>query len=196
MRCEHETIPFYGKFTLCTNRETDFAKLETSDLRFWVRKVGKIKEFDPDFNSKLMAEIPHFLYFLLHRQMHTPKPLSRQWFSADQLRTSALQAVVENSISPLAKSIKEWIEDTKAEVGDREWGFTATELAEELKLGKRGAYDVANALQKELGMTNHNCTYYRWNDLLTPRVGRRYLVAGKTIEEKDKEIAEDEETPF
>ena len=196
MRCEHETIPFYGKFTLCTNRETDFAKLESNDLRFWVRKVGKIEKFDPDFNSKLMAEIPHFLYFLLHRQMHTPKPLSRQWFSSDQLRTSALQAVVENSISPLAKSIKEWIEDTKAEVGDREWGFTATELADELKLGKRGAYDVANALQKELGMTNHNCTYYRWNDLNTPRVGRRYLIAGKTIEEKEKEIAEDEETPF
>lgn len=196
MRCEHETIPFYGKFTLCTNRETDFAKLETSDLRFWVRKVGKIKDFDPDFNSKLMAEIPHFLYFLLHRQMHTPKPLSRQWFSADQLRTSALQTVVENSISPLAKTIREWIEDTKAEVGDREWGFTSKDLAEELKLGKRGTYDVAHALQKELGMTYELKSYYRWDDPHTSRVGRRYLIAGKTAEEKDKEIAEDEETPF
>ena len=196
MRCEHETIPFYGKFTLCTNRETDFARLESNDLRFWVRKVGKIKEFDPNFSDKLKAEIPHFLYFLLHREMYTPKPLSRQWFSKEQLATSALQAVVENSISPLAKTIKEWIEDTKAEVGYREWGFTAKDLAEELKLGKRGTYEVAAALQKELGMTYEMKSYYRWDDFSTPRVGRRYLIAGKTTEDIAKEQQEEVDTPF
>ena len=78
MHQEHQNLPFYGKFTLCTNREDDFAKLDEEDLRFWVRKVGKIDGFDPDFESKIKEEIPYFLYFLLNREMSVPNPLSRQ----------------------------------------------------------------------------------------------------------------------
>ncbi|MBO7763667.1 MAG: hypothetical protein J6S16_01870 [Bacteroidales bacterium] len=169
MHSEHQTLPFYGKFILCTNREKDFAKLEKEDMRFWVRKVGKIQQFDADFCTKLKNEVPAFTQFLITRPLSVPSPLSRMWFSPEQLKTGAFEVVVANSISDCAKDIKIWAELHEDEP---EFGITETELLKELER-KYTLAQVRKALKEELHMENSN---KRYNDMFgNPKIGRAYI---------------------
>lgn len=168
MHSEHQTLPFYGKFILCTNREKDFAKLEKADMRFWVRKVGKIEKFDADFNKKLQDEVSAFAHFLLHRQLSVPEPLSRMWFSPELLKTDALEVVVANSISDCAKDITIWAEG----IDRPEFGATEKDIWEEL--GKKYTLSqVRKALKEELLLENNNKRFSdRWGN---QQVGRAYI---------------------
>lgn len=167
MHSEHQTLPFYGKFILCTNREKDFAKLEKADMRFWVRKVVKIEKFDADFNKKLQDEVPAFAYFLLNRELSVPAPLSRMWFAPEQLKTDALDAVVANSISDCAKDITIWAEN----IG-RNFGATETEIYE--GLGRKHTLSaIRKALKEELQQENNNKRYIDQNG--NSKIGRAYL---------------------
>lgn len=167
MHSEHQTLPFYGKFILCTNREKDFAKLEREDMRFWVRKVGKIEQFDADFNKKLQDEVPAFALFLLNRELSVPAPLSRMWFSPEQLKTDALTTIVENSISDCAKDITIWAEN----IG-RNFGATETEIYE--GLGRKHTLSaIRKALKEELQQENNNKRYI--DQYGNSKIGRAYL---------------------
>ena len=168
MHSEHQTLPFYGKFILCTNREKDFAKLEREDMRFWVRKVGKIERFDAEFYPKLKEEVPAFAHFLFHRQLSAPEPLSRMWFSPEQLKTDALEVVVANSISDCAKDITIWAEG----IDRPEFGATEKDIWEEL--GKKYTLSqVRKALKEELLLENNNKRFSdRWGN---QQVGRAYI---------------------
>lgn len=168
MHSEHQTLPFYGKFILCTNREKDFAKLEREDMRFWVRKVGKIERFDAEFYPKLKEEVPAFAHFLLNRELSVPAPLSRMWFSPEQLKTDALEVVVANSISDCAKDIMIWAEG----IDRPEFGATEKDIWEEL--GKKYTLSqVRKALKEELLLENNN---KRFSDRLgNQQVGRAYI---------------------
>lgn len=168
MHSEHQTLPFYGKFILCTNREKDFVKLEREDMRFWVRKVGKIEQFDAEFFTKLKEEVPAFAHFLLHRQLSVPEPLSRMWFSPEQLKTDALELVVANSISDCAKDITIWAES----VNRTEFGATEKDIWEEL--GKKYTLSqVRKALKEELKLPNNNKRFI--DRFGNPQVGRAYI---------------------
>ena len=168
MHSEHQTLPFYGKFILCTNREKDFAKLEREDMRFWVRKVGKIEQFDAEFIHKLKEEVSAFAHFLMTRQLSVPAPLSRMWFVPEQLRTDALEVVVANSISDCAKDITIWAEG----IDRPEFGATEKDIWEEL--GKKYTFSqVRKALKEELLLENNNKRFSdRWGN---QQVGRAYI---------------------
>ena len=112
------------------------------------------------------------------------------YFSASAIKTDALAVVVENSLSDLAKTIKEWIVDKSVELDGKEFAFTATELANELR--EKDINAVSAALRKELKMEAKN-TEYKPLDGGLPKKGRRYLVAGKTTEDV---IREQEDIPF
>lgn len=148
MHSEHVSIPFFGKFTLCTNRETDFARLEEEDMRFWVRKVGKIENFDADFDKKIEKEIPAFLYFVMNRKMSVPKPLSRQWFSKEQLYTEALGNVLRESRSKLAKDIEVIVKEKISEL-NKDLYITAGELSNLLG-NKYSISDISKCLKREM----------------------------------------------
>ena len=168
MHSEHQTLPFYGKFILCTNREKDFAKLEREDMRFWVRKVGKIEQFDAEFYPKLKEEVPAFAHFLMTRQLSVPAPLSRMWFSPEQLKTDALEVVVANSISDCAKDITIWADS----VNRTEFGATEKDIWEEL--GKKYTLaQVRKALKEELKLPNNNKRFI--DRFGNPQVGRAYI---------------------
>ncbi|MBP1629282.1 MAG: helicase [Bacteroidetes bacterium] len=158
MHKDFSVIPFYGKFTMCTNNELDFAKIEENDQRFWIRKPGKINNFDPDFAKKLVNEIPHFLYFLLNRELSVPKPLGRLWFPNEMLQTDALADVVNNSKSDCAKDIEIYFEEQLDKQNRDTIGATATEICDFLN-NKYKIYQISNTLKHELKMDNKNRQY-------------------------------------
>lgn len=105
MHTDYQEIEFFGKFVLLSNDETSFIKAGKYDNRYWVRKVPKLSEFDPEFENKLKNEVPAFLHFLNNRELST-KPKSRMYFSIDDLTTSALERLRENSKSKLRQEIE------------------------------------------------------------------------------------------
>ena len=85
---------FFGKFILCSNNETSFIKIDADEIRFWVLKIEKFEKEDVHFLSKLILEIPAFLFFLSNRKLSTENQ-SRMWFTPQQIKTKALQKLVK-----------------------------------------------------------------------------------------------------
>ena len=98
---------FFGKFILCSNNEDSFIQIEPGETRYWVRRVNKIRHVNVNLLRELKAEIPAFLQFLSNRDLST-KSLSRMWFTAQQIKTDALQRVIRRS--------RNWLEVEMAEI--------------------------------------------------------------------------------
>ena len=86
--------PFFGKFILCSNNETNFIKIDANEIRFWILKIEKFSKEDVNFLEKLTKEIPAFLYFLSNRNLSTENQ-SRMWFLPQQIRTKALEKLIK-----------------------------------------------------------------------------------------------------
>ncbi|WP_117884800.1 primase-helicase family protein [Aureibaculum luteum] len=97
-------VEFFGKFILCSNNEENFIKIDANEIRFWVLKIPKYKKEDIGFLSKLIDEIPAFLYHLKQRKI-TTKNQTRMWFSPEQIRTKALKKLVQNNRNRVEKEL-------------------------------------------------------------------------------------------
>ncbi len=104
MRTDHKKIDFFAKFIILSNRERDFINITDEDVRFWVRKLKKITDFDPNFLDHLTAEIPAFLDFLCHRELSTKKQ-HRAWFPPEILNTAALDTLKKETRSAVCNEL-------------------------------------------------------------------------------------------
>jgi energy-coupling factor transporter ATP-binding protein EcfA2 len=95
---------FFGKFILCSNKENSFIKIDKEETRFWVRKINSFEKEDVYFLQKLIKEIPAFLYFLSNRELSTENK-SRMWFTAQQIKTDALDKLVRFNCNKLEVEI-------------------------------------------------------------------------------------------
>ena len=102
-------MPFYGKLIMTSNRVNDFMKVESSEIRFWVRKIPNIKRHDPKFYDKLASEIPKFLGYILALPEREIK--SRMVFSPEELMNDDLISVMNESKSSLHKEIEMRMEE-------------------------------------------------------------------------------------
>lgn len=122
----HYQIPFYGKLIITSNDEQKFSKVDWEEIRYWVLQIptleGKIKNHQ--ILDNLRDEIPYFLYFLenLHKfkgdWMRFLRPdgtinltRSRQVFTAEDLMTTGLQTVKDESRPELYKEIEMYLEN-------------------------------------------------------------------------------------
>ncbi|MCT4588825.1 MAG: DUF5906 domain-containing protein [Carboxylicivirga sp.] len=97
-------VEFFGKFILCSNNEDNFIRIDASEERFWLRKVPKFNTEDTDLLVKLTQEIPAFLFFLQNRLLSTPRA-TRMWFTPLQIRTKALQKLIQHNRSRVEKEL-------------------------------------------------------------------------------------------
>ncbi len=103
---DREEIEFFGKFILCSNNEDNFIQIDENEIRFWIIKVKSIKSENTDFLKSLVQEIPYFLRYLIKRPFYSKKQ-TRMWFSANEIRTKALQKLVWKYNSKLESKIIE-----------------------------------------------------------------------------------------
>lgn len=85
-------IEIFVKFLMCSNNESNPVIIPNEEIRFWVRKIPKIKYDNIYLREQMGKEIPHFLYFLLHRELSTRNE-SRMWFNPVLLETEALRKI-------------------------------------------------------------------------------------------------------
>jgi hypothetical protein len=130
---------FFGKFILCSNNETDFLKIDSKEIRYWIRKVPTFQTEDKDLLDEMKKEIPAFIHFLTSREIETPNR-TRMWFTREQLWTDALKKVIQSGTSPLEHEIKDVITDQ----------FLNFEQ-DEVKLTQK---DIIDLLKNENGVNN------------------------------------------
>ena len=93
---ERLEVDFFGKFIMCSNKEDSFIKIDADEIRFWIIKVPKLQFEDVNFLEKLIVEIPAFLNFILKRKFASERK-TRMWFTPQQIRTTALNKLVNNN---------------------------------------------------------------------------------------------------
>ena len=125
------SIPFYGKLIITSNDETKFSKVDSPEIRYWVRKVPTLKgKGNHQILSDIRKEIPQFLYYL-NTLPAVDVTKSRMVFEADEIATAELQTVKNESRSGLHKDIEMYleqfcIENTKV----AQFKFTALHIKE------------------------------------------------------------------
>jgi hypothetical protein len=107
----HYSVPFFGKVIICTNKETDFMRIDEEEIRFWVRKINTIDgKKNTNIESDLFDEIPKFLKYL-QMMPDIDFSRSRMVFTMDEIKTISLESVKEESKSWLRKDLEMLIED-------------------------------------------------------------------------------------
>ena len=105
------TVPFFGKIVMCTNKERDFMRIDKAEVRFWIRKINSITgKKNIKIEDDLFTEIPAFLRFLTQLP-ELDFTRSRMLFTDEEISTSHLQEVKEESRSQLYKEIAIMIDD-------------------------------------------------------------------------------------
>ena len=108
---QHYSVPFFGKIIVCTNKETDFMRIDEEEIRFWVRKINPIKgKKNTNIENDLFSEIPKFLKLLIDLP-EIDFSRSRMVFTQDEIKTQSLEIIKDESKSQLRKEIEYHLED-------------------------------------------------------------------------------------
>ncbi|MDV3794392.1 hypothetical protein CMU23_06920 [Elizabethkingia anophelis] len=146
---DREEIDFFAKFVLCSNNEDNFIQIDENEIRFWIIKVKPIKSENTEFLNNLVEEIPYFLRFLLKRPFHTNKK-TRMWFSAEEIRTKALQKLVWKNNNKLESKIIELFYELFESVEDTEVNVVPQDVMNMLNRMFRSSYWTINDVRKLL----------------------------------------------
>lgn len=162
---DKEEVEFFGKFILCSNHETTFVKVDSSEMRYWVRKLPVLgKNLIPNFLSTLNKEVPAFAHFLNSRKI-SAKNVSRMWFSKEQIHTEALNALISGNKTSLEKELEEMLKDEFAIFELTELHYTSKNLVYMLK--QRGfvvsSSFISTILREKYNLSNEGVnSNYNW----------------------------------
>ena len=165
---DREEIDFFAKFILCSNNEENFIQIDENEIRFWILKINPIKTENTEFLNNLISEIPDFLRFLIERPFSTQKK-TRMWFSADEIRTKALQRLVFKNNNKLESKIIELIYEFFESNEDEEINVVPQDLLNMMNKMFRPTYwtrnDIRNLLKEnwKLNPQNNGLTYIRYD---------------------------------
>jgi Family of unknown function (DUF5906) len=100
------SIPFYGKLIITSNDETKFSRVDTSEIRYWVRKIPTLKgKSNHNILKDMKSEIPQFLAYINSLEAVDLKQ-SRMVFTEEEIATKHLVTVKKESRSNLLKDIE------------------------------------------------------------------------------------------
>lgn len=108
---QHFSVPFFGKIIMNSNNENRFIKIDQSEIRFFVRKLGIPKIKNHNILEDMISEIPAFLNHLINMPKIDTTKDSRQVFTVEQLSNETLTKVKEESKSWLYKELKEMFKE-------------------------------------------------------------------------------------
>lgn len=145
-------VDFYGKLFILTNSPDSFLKIDSEEIRFWVRNIPTLEgKGNHNIADDLREEIPFFLRLL--EDLPLKKKRSRMWFHPDEIKTSGLAAVQSESKNSTQKELTYLLENE------------LTELA-----GARGIVEVY------FNASDIKDKYFRSNNLVTRNYLKKLLV--------------------
>lgn len=124
-------IEFFGKFILCSNNEENFIKTDSNEIRYWVRKIKNFKQENPNLLEIMKSEIPSFIFYINSREPVTKKT-TRMWFSVEQIKTDALDVLLNGNKSTMTKELEGFLIEQFHNFEVDELQYTIKDLIEEL----------------------------------------------------------------
>ena len=161
---DKKEIDFFGKFILCSNNEENFVKIDSNEIRYWVRQIPTLgNNINPKMIDLLRSEVPAFAHYLSQREIVSPMK-TRMWFTKQQIHTKALDVLIKGNKTSLEKELEEMIQDEFTVLEKPFLCYTAKNLVEMLK--HRGFSTSSNYISKTLN-TKYNMFYeknssYEW----------------------------------
>ena len=165
---DREEVDFFAKFFLCSNNEENFIQIDDNEVRFWILKINPIKTESTEFLKNLISEIPDFLQFLIERKFSTEKK-TRMWFSANEIRTKALQKLVFKNNNKLESKTLELLYEFFESNEDVEINVVPQDLLNMMNKMFRTTYwtrsDIRNLLKEtwKLEPQKNGLTYIRYD---------------------------------
>ncbi|WP_339835864.1 primase-helicase family protein [uncultured Flavobacterium sp.] len=160
---DKEEVEFFGKFILCSNNEENFVKIDSNEIRYWVRKVPTLgNSIDPNLLDELITEIPAFAYFLNTREIKAKKT-TRMWFTKEQIHTEALDVLITGNRTSIEKELEEMLKDEFAVFEVNALCYTLNNIIAMLKnrgVNTSSGY-VATILKDKYNM-NYKNSSYKW----------------------------------
>lgn len=161
---DKEEVEFFGKFILCSNNEENFVKIDSNEIRYWVRKVTTLgNNIDPNLLDELIKEVPAFAYFLNTREIATKKT-TRMWFAKEQIYTKALDVLISGNRTSIEKELEEMLKDEFAIFEVDKLCYSLKNIVEMLK--KRGISTssnyIATVLRSKYNLHNEKNSSYKW----------------------------------
>ncbi|MDR2906996.1 MAG: DUF5906 domain-containing protein, partial [Bacteroidales bacterium] len=148
---DHVEVDFFGKFILASNNEDSFIIASKRDIRYWVRKIPVPTADRIDMLNAMIEEIPHFLFFLNKREMHT-KHQSRMWFLSDDIHTNALNRLVEYNLPTVVKEIRERVRQYFFDFDEPELQITAKMIQQHMLGGRYDSYYIIRECKAHFGV--------------------------------------------
>lgn len=139
------TIPFFGKFILCSNNVDNFINIDKHEIRFWVLNVTKLKDINVHLEDSMKEEIPAFLHLLNKRKMVTDRQ-ERHWFDTKLLVTDALRKVQENSAPQMQKRINIELQHLFSLVDKKELTIPLKAIADEILKRPQDSHYIGQVL--------------------------------------------------
>lgn len=194
------SIPFFGKIIMCTNKEKDFMRIDEEEIRFWIRKIKPISKKNTHIEDDLVSEIPKFLKYLIQLpEIDFTK--SRMVFTQDEIKTSHLEIIKEESKSGLRKDIEIMFEDIfNTDPTLKEFYVTAIDVknrwfAHNNQISLNYIHKVLRDEMK-LNAEKKVTRYHPFGELkIQTLVGRPYLIVNQNFEEKSQ-LKIDNDPPF
>lgn len=109
----HHSVPFFGKVIITSNNEDKFIRMDTEEIRYWVRKLEEISDeiYNEDMKGSLISEIPAFLTYIRDYVTIDDLGKTRMMFTSEMIRTKALDKVKKESRSTLHKELEYYFDE-------------------------------------------------------------------------------------
>lgn len=141
-------IDNYAKIVMCSNNLIDPVYIDPEEVRYWVREVPHLAEDNPGILEAMKREIPAFLFFLQHRSLSVPAPLSRMWFRPEDLATPALARIKRMCRPTVELDLAEFLLDVMDHYYVDQLQFTNSDLQALLKVHGRDIRDAHRIICK------------------------------------------------
>ena len=119
---------------MCSNDEDNFMQIDRGENRFCVIKVDAFdrKKTVANLPDLMQEEVPHFLHFLMNRELYYERGKSRFSFEEEVYMTEAMQKVIDKTRSRLERELREFLRDAFLKFRKQELKYSAIDLSKEL----------------------------------------------------------------
>ena len=138
----------FCKFILASNNINDPVYIDPEEVRYWVLEVPRLTSDNPEILDAMKREIPAFLGFLEQRQLHVPSAQSRMWFNMQDLRTPALERIIQICRPSCELELAEALIDIMNELVVDKLEYTSSDLTKVLKSRMKDTKDVHRIICK------------------------------------------------
>ena len=164
-------IASFTKFAMASNEVSDFAKIDQEENRYFIIEVKPFpkENEDGDYFEHMKKELPAFLDYLTNHHHIQAERKTRMWFREEDIRTPALDRVVNESKSSVWLKVEEALQ-LLAEISSIDqpdnfiWEFALTSFRTSLQLNKGAETQIKEALEhlgvhSSEGKVRFTCAY-------------------------------------